>query len=159
RVGDRGVAALAAHPAAKSLRVLRLGDNAFGQAGLAAIARPGAFPALTTLDLHSSLKHRANEADVAAFVTALSSPKLRHLSLGYWPVGDAGAKALAHSPALANLTRLGLRSCDIGDAGAKALFGSPHLQRLVELDLSDNAVGASARALLDPGVMPRLIEC
>jgi uncharacterized protein (TIGR02996 family) len=163
-LGDRGVAALAAHPVARALRVLRLGDNPFARAGLAAIARPGAFPSLTTLDLHTfdphtALKRKATEADVAAFLAAFSSPRLRHLDLGHWPVGDTGAEALARSPTFAQLTRLGLESCGIGEAGARALFASPHLQRLVCLDLSHNKIGRAADALLDPAVMPRLVDC
>ena len=156
KIGDRGISALAAHPVARSLRILRLGDNAFGPKGLMAIAK--AFPALTTLDLGSSLKRKATPQDLARFLTALACPHLRHLNLAGWPLGDEGAKALAANAALANLTRLDLSRCAIGDEGAKALLASPHLQNLVELQLSHNAITTGADALADPGVMPHLGE-
>jgi uncharacterized protein (TIGR02996 family) len=158
-IGDGGVKALAAHPVAKTLRVLRLGNNAFGRGGLAALAADGAFPELTTLSLHSHHTRRAKPADLAAFLTALRLPRLRHLDLGMWPLGNAGAKALAQNPALAGLTRLNVEGCGIGDAGARAIFASPHLRGLVELQMNYNAVKAGAGALADPAVMPRLGEC
>jgi Ran GTPase-activating protein (RanGAP) involved in mRNA processing and transport len=158
-IGDKGVSALAAHPAAKSLRVLRLGQNVFGKTGLTALGPPGGFPDLTTLDLGSYLKRRPSEADVLAFLSALHLPRLRHLVLRHWPVGNAGAKLIARSPAFASLRRLDLAECGIGDAGAKALFASPHLQQLVELRLDNNGIKTGANALADPTVMPRLGEC
>ena len=158
-IGDAGLKALVAHPVAKTLRVLKLGDNAFGKGGLSALAAPGAFPALTTLDLGSSHKRKASQADVAAFLTALRLPRLRHLDLGGWPMGNNGAKALAKNPALATLTRLNLDGCEIGDPGAEALFASPHLQNLVELQMSYNSVKTGADALAKRTVMPRLGEC
>jgi hypothetical protein len=126
---------------------------------LAAIARPGAFPNLSTLDLESSLKRKASAEEVTRFLSELRLPRLRDIRLDQWPVGDAGAKALAANPTLANLTRLDLRQCQIGPAGAAALFASPHLQRLVELRLDFNKVGKAAEALLDPALMPDLCEC
>jgi uncharacterized protein (TIGR02996 family) len=159
RIGDRGVMSLVNHPVAKGLRILRFGDNAFGKSGLAALAKPGAFPELTTLDLHSCLKRKAVAADTVAFLSALQLPRLRHLDLRGWPLGDAGAKMLAESPAFAGLTRLNLSRCGIGDAGAKALFASRHLQQLVELRLNDNLIRTGADAVADPAVMPRLGEC
>jgi uncharacterized protein (TIGR02996 family) len=158
-LGDRAATALAASPAGKTLRILRLGDNSFGKGGLAAIARPGAFPELSTLDLGSSLKRKATGADVAAFLSALALPRLRHLNLMGWPLGDAEAKVLAGSPVLAGLTRLDLSYCDVGDRGAQALFASPHLQNLVELRLNNNRIKAAADVLCDSAVMPRLGEC
>jgi uncharacterized protein (TIGR02996 family) len=156
-IGDRAVAALAAHPVATTLRVLRLGDNTFGKTGLTALA--GAFPALTTLSLRSYSRRKGSPAELAAFLAALRMPHLRHLDLMGWPLGNAGAKALATNPTFAGLTRLCLDDCKIGDPGAKALLDSPHLQNLVELHLSYNAIRNSADALADPAVLPRLGEC
>jgi Ran GTPase-activating protein (RanGAP) involved in mRNA processing and transport len=158
-IGDKGVAALAAHPVAKTLRVLKFGDNPFGPGGLKAIGKPGAFPALTTLNLHSYHKRKGKPADLAAFLSQLQMPNLRHLDLMGWPLGNEGAQALAANPSLGNLTRLNLESCEIGDPGAKALFASPHLQKLVELHLGYNAIKTGADALADPAVLPRLGEC
>lgn len=43
-----------------------------------------------------------------------SLPRLRHLSLDYWPLNDAGAVALAENPSLTNLAWLDLSNTDIG---------------------------------------------
>ena len=158
-IGDKGLKALAAHPVAKSLRVLKLGDNTFGLGGLKALAADGAFPELTTLNLHSYHKRKGTPAELAAFVAPLRMPHLRHLDLAGWPLGNDGAQALAANPALAGLTRLNLDTCEIGDPGAKALFASPHLQNLVELNLSYNGIKTGADALADPATLPRLGEC
>jgi uncharacterized protein (TIGR02996 family) len=158
-IGDQGVKALAAHPVASTLRFLRLGDNPFGKSALTAFARPGAFPTLTTLSLHSYHKRKGTAKELAACLSALQLPNLRHLDLMGWPLGNDGAKALAANPAFATLTRLNLDSCGISDTGAKALFASPHLQKLVELQMSDNSIKSAADALKDPAVMPRLGEC
>jgi uncharacterized protein (TIGR02996 family) len=158
-IGDNAVKALTAHPVARTLRVLRLGDNSFGPGGLAALAKPGAFPALTTLNLHSYHKRKAVPADLVAFLSKLEIPTLCHLDLHSWPLGDAGAKALAANPSLANLARLDVGGCQIGDAGAQALFVSPHLQNLVELQMSYNPITTGADVLADRAVMPRLGEC
>src|SRR5262249_18718116 len=104
-------------------------------------------------------KRKGTPVELAAFLAALPLTGLRHLNLNSWPLGDAGAKALAANPALAGLTRLHLDSCQIGDAGAKALLASPHLQNLVELQLNDNAIKTGADALANPAVLPRLGEC
>lgn len=158
-IGDLGIKALVASPVTKSLRVLKLGDNPFGKAGLSALATPGAFPELTTLSLRSYHKRKGVPADLAAFLSKLEIPTLRHLDLMGWPLGNDGAKALATNPALAGLTRLSLHDCHIGDPGAKALFASPHLRNLVALDLDYNAIKTAAGALADPAVLPRLGEC
>ena len=158
-LGDKSVVALASHPVANQLRILRLGANMFGKTGLTAIARHGAFTELTTLDLKSYHKKKVTPAEMVMFASALHLPRLRHLDLQGWPLGDEGAKALATNPALAELTRLDLSRCDIGEAGAKALFSSPYLQNLVELHLGYNDIETGGQALADPAVMPRLGEC
>jgi uncharacterized protein (TIGR02996 family) len=158
-VGDKGVKALGAHPVAGTLRVLRMGDNSFGKGGLSALTAPDAFPALTTLDLGSVQVQKVARADIAAFLSALRLPRLRHLNLNGWPLGNDGAEALAKNPAFANLTRLSLDGCEIGQPGAKALFASPHLQNLVELRMNYNSIKNGADALTKRTVMPRLGEC
>ena len=158
-LGDTSVEALAAHPVARALRVLRLSNNPLGAGARAALTRDGAFPELTTLDLSLDTDQKATPAELAAFVAALATPRLRHFNLSGWPLTDAGAKALAANPALAGLTRLSLRGCSIGDPGAKALFASRHLRDLVELDLSHNAIRSGAAALAKPDTLPRLGEC
>jgi uncharacterized protein (TIGR02996 family) len=158
-IGDRGVAMIASSPTAKNLRILRLGDNPFGKAGLNALARPGAFPKLTTLDLHSSLKRKASAVDVTRFLQSLTIPGLRHFNLNMWPVDDGGAQALAANPAFANLRWLSLGYCQIGEAGLRALANSPHLANLMYLFLTSNSCEKSAEIMLDPALLPNLVEC
>jgi uncharacterized protein (TIGR02996 family) len=156
---DRGVRALAEHPVAQNLRVLQLIDNPFGQGGLDALVR-AAFPALTTLSLAAENKQKRARADLAKFLAAIEIPTLKHLDLSGWPLGDAGAKALAKNPAFGSLTSLRLNRCKIGDAGARALLASPHLRNLVRLHLDENTIRpAGVKALADPGVLPHLSEC
>jgi uncharacterized protein (TIGR02996 family) len=78
--------------------------------------------------------------------------RLQGLELGGNHIGDAGARALASCPFLANLRALGLRGLaaressflprfgrpQFGDAGACALAASPHLGGLLLLDLRFN---------------------
>jgi hypothetical protein len=158
-LGEKSITTLAASSAARSLCVLRLGDNGFGKTGLNSLARAGAFPQLCALDLGSFLKRKATQDDVAAFLSALSLPQLRHLDLSGWPVGDEGAKVIAASPAFAGLTRLDLARCRIGDAGARALLASPYLQKLVRLRLDANTIRDGLDDLADPAIMPRMAEC
>jgi uncharacterized protein (TIGR02996 family) len=158
-LGDKAIRALSVHPVTRTLRSLKLNDNAFGSPGLAALLRRAAFPVLTVLDLRGQNKLKGAAAELAAILTALRAPQLRRLVLSYWPLGSTGAKALAANSALANLSRLDLDSCAIGDTGARALFASPHLQNLLELSLTDNPIKTAADALADPAVMPRLSSC
>jgi Leucine Rich repeat len=155
-LGDRALKALAAHPVAKTLRSLTIGEHALTPDGLMALAR--AFPALTTLNLWLTFKRRGTPPAVTKFVKVLDAPNLRHLDLNGWQLGDDGAKALARNRSLTKLTRLSLESCRIGDAGAKALIAAPHLQNLVELKLGANPIRHGADALGDPAVMPQLGE-
>src|SRR5205823_4591456 len=97
-LGDKGVAAIMASPSAGTLRILRLGDNNFGTGGLTAIAKPGALPNLTTLDLRSFLKRKVFAKEVTRFLAELNLPWLRHLDLRGWPIADSGAKTIAANP-------------------------------------------------------------
>jgi serine/threonine protein kinase len=56
-------------------------------------------------------------------------------------IGDAGVKALAALPALANRSTIILSGNGIGDAGVKALAESPHVVNLAKLVLWDNHIG------------------
>jgi uncharacterized protein (TIGR02996 family) len=163
RISDKGVRALVAHPVMKTLRVLKLGGNRFSKSGLTALAKRGALPPLTTLVIGSSTdtfaRRNSRATDLAKFLSTLQIPHLRHLDLSGWPLGNAGAKALAANPAFAQLTRLSVQACFIGDPGAKALFASPHLRNLVELDIHANSIKNGADALADAAVMPRLGTC
>ena len=94
-------------------------------------------------------------ADVTAFAAALNLPRLRHLNLSGWPLGDDGARALAANRALANLTRLSAAGCGVGERGLAALVRSRHLQQLIELDVANNKL-TTAAALRGAARLPRL---
>ena len=63
-------------------------------------------------------------------------------------IGDEGLRALVASPYVANLDRLILWDNQIGDEGVKALAASSHLAALSTLDLGRNRVGDSGVAAL-----------
>lgn len=151
---DKSAAALSRSAAAPHLRILRVARNRFAKAGLAALGNGARFPELSTLDLRAGYTQVRPET-VARFVAELSLPRIRHLHLDGWPLGDAGAKALAANPHLANLTRLSLARCGISDRGFTALARSKHLRNLIELDVGSNNLKRAA-ALLDAGAFPRL---
>jgi uncharacterized protein (TIGR02996 family) len=156
-LGDQSLAGLGKTPAAKNLRSLTLDTPNIGKKTFASLFRD--FPALTTLNLYATLKKKMTPADLAAALTALSLPNLRHLNLSGWPLGDEGAAALAGNALLAGLTRLDLSYCQVGAAGVRAILQSPHLQRLVYLNLSSSEGGEEMAALTDSGVLPRLAHC
>ena len=139
----------------RSVRLLYL-DNAIpGSDSLAALTRPGLFPALTTLSVKRS--KAPNDGGLAQFAEAWRGEGLHTLILDGWPAPVSAMQKLAANPAFKSLRRLKLARCGVSDAGGVALARSPHLQNLVELDLSTNTLGEKAAALfLDTGVMPNL---
>ncbi len=151
---DASVVAFSQSTAAPHLRILRIGHNRFAKAGLMALTDGARFTNLTTLDIRTG-NTSVRPATMAQFAANLSLPHVRHLSLGGWPLGDAGAKALAKNPNLANVTRLMLDRCGIGELGFTALVRSPYLQQLVELDIGNNNLKTAA-ALLDTARLPHL---
>jgi hypothetical protein len=74
-------------------------------------------------------------------------------------VGNGGAAALAGSAWASNLRELRLVRCHIGEDGLAALLRSPHLGRLEKLSLARNEIRGQTDALLDPFVLPALVEC
>jgi uncharacterized protein (TIGR02996 family) len=80
-----------------------------------------------------------------------ASPHLANLTalhLDYQDVSDEGARALAASPYLSRLTTLSLVHTGIGDAGVQAIVQSPTLAGLASLDLDQNHLSDDAvRAL------------
>ena len=154
-LGDQGVAPLGKSAVAPHLRSLSLGTSKLRPKGFASIA--AGYPSLTTLDLSAAHTTKMTRVEMTAFAESLSLPRLRHLRLQGWALGDAGAVALANNPTVANLTRLSLEYAEVGAKGVRAILESPHLQRLVYLNLSSSSGGVDA--LADPGVLPRLAHC
>jgi uncharacterized protein (TIGR02996 family) len=155
RISNESVNALAQSSIAANLRILRLHHRSFGKTGLAALADGKLFANLTTLGLDLSSASKCTSKTVITFVKQLSLPRLRHLSLQGYPLGNEGAEALAANPALANLTRLALPNCEIGERGLTAIAHSPHFQRLIELDVEKNKL-KTATALRNTALLPQL---
>ncbi|MGL4550871.1 MAG: TIGR02996 domain-containing protein [Gemmataceae bacterium] len=117
RIGNAGLAALAASPHLTGLRVLRLAQAGIGGRSAGVLAWPH-LPHLHTLDL--SQNHLWDENLHALLAAGL--PEVRHLHLGYNNLGDEGVAVLAGSPladGLESLNVAGNRA--VGDAGLTRL--------------------------------------
>lgn len=82
--------------------------------------------------------HPLSAETVRALAASPALAEVRDLRLWACGVGEAGALALAASPNVAQLERLELAyhpSRPVGDAGVRALSGSPHLAGLTALGL------------------------
>lgn len=149
RVGAGGAAALAGSPRLPALERLGLADNRIGGPDLPALGGAAGLGRVPALDL------TGNGLDPAGVRAVLAGDpgRLAELDLSHNPFGEAGAVAVADSPAAAGLRSLRLAGCDIPDAGVRALAGSPHLDRLTAIDLGNNPVGDPGfRAVLEaPG--------
>src|SRR5262249_26451131 len=79
-----------------------------------------------------------------------------HLDLANNRLQDAGARALAGSPHLTNVTSLRLDGNEVGGPGIRAVVSSPFLSNVRELFLSNNYVGQTGAEALAQGGMGRL---
>jgi uncharacterized protein (TIGR02996 family) len=125
---DSGVAGLCSTRWADSLTWLSLAQNYLTDEALRTIASSGKFTRLRTLHL----SHNNQYQDGAEQGERLT---------------DAGLRALAESPHLANLRVLGISGTDITATGIDALLASPHM-RLTGLALARCAVTTDALELL-----------
>ena len=157
-IDDKGVTILASSGILRSIRILNLNWNAMSAAGLMPLAAEGVMPELTTLELNApEEKHfRGTQAEMEEFLRTLTLPKLRHLDLSRWPLGDCGAIALAANPSFVNLRSLDLSFCKIGPKGAAAICESPYLSNLLNLHLDFNDIGDGIASLRDCTVLPHL---
>ena len=80
---------------------------------------------------------------------------LATLDLGGNTIGDAGARAIAGAPRLAQLASLELDTCEISGAAVQALVESPLWQTLRVLDLSRNPLGVDGALALAGAPRPR----
>jgi uncharacterized protein (TIGR02996 family) len=169
-LNEDGLDAIAARPCAAKLRILRVqGSDSranFRSLARTALTRPGAFPALTTLQLDSPYGRTMKRPDTAELLAKLASPNLRHLKLSYCNFDDACATALATNPAFAGLTRLTIGGKDATGHPAKLqsktvrkLFQSENLRNLIELEMSSCRVGEAAEVLTDAAALPNLAKC
>ncbi len=146
--------ALAGSAAARSVRLVYLDGAVTSADDLVALARPGAFPALSTL----SVKRAGGAAPaLGQFLKSWAGARLHTLILDGWPAPSPGLQRLAANPAFASLRRLKLSRSKVPDAGAVHLFNSPHLSRLAELDVSHNTLADKSAAALLGGALPGLV--
>jgi Leucine-rich repeat (LRR) protein len=107
-VRDGGVAQLCDAPWADALAYLDLSSNYLTDEALRALARSGRFRNLHTLHLSNNSVYHLEGAEAHESVT------------------DAGLRALAECPDLANLRVLSVSGCRITAAGVEAVLNSPH---------------------------------
>lgn len=127
RIGDAGVAALAAAVGSGSLpqlKTLDLGKNQIGDVGVASLATAADGGALTNVTRLALAANRIGDRGLEAVANACARgalPKLRMLYLDDNAIGDAGLKGLADARAggaLPKLTWLSLGDNPLGDARA-----------------------------------------
>ncbi len=147
RLGDDGLAALAASPLAGRLTVLELQNTGIGDRGVIAVAESSLLERVVGPGLNLSMNPVA-DAGAAALARCPYLEPFTELILRDGRVGSRGVKALAESPYVANLTYLDLWKNRVGNGGARALASSPHLERVRELSIRDNRITARGANLL-----------
>jgi hypothetical protein len=158
------LAPVAGSGCAPNLRILRILHASMNSLAKSALARPGAFPSLTSLVLESPFASSAKERDTASLLARLDTPRLRHLALDYCDFDDACADLLATNPVFAGLTRLVIRYAASGATAPRPetmrkLLRSGNLRTLVVLEMWGVPVGDAPEVLADATVMPNLSKC
>ena len=152
-----------------SLRILRLGENGFGDAGVQALCEAlgrGAAPSLVELNLEGNQLGPAGAEALAGALRRGALPKLARLRLRGNLIGDQGVAAL--SPLLRKLpglSHLDLSCCGMSDKGVASLvadLGKDDFKALEWLpffsyDITNTGV-ATIQAVIDAGGMPMLLD-
>jgi uncharacterized protein (TIGR02996 family) len=146
-IDENDAAALADAPTLPRLTALDLYGCGLTSAAVGTLAASGHLGRLTDLVLGDNFQiGDAGAEALAGPHTRLT--RLERLHLSFAGIGDAGARALAASPALTNLRALDLGYNAIGADGARALADSPHLRSLKRLGLCGNPLGRRTRQAL-----------
>jgi uncharacterized protein (TIGR02996 family) len=129
-VRDAGVAQLCEAPWAGSLTYLDLSQNYLSDDALRAIVKSGRFKNLRTLHLNFNSPYHQDGAEPDEAIT------------------DAGLRALAECPDLANLRVLSVSGTRITAAGVEAVLNSPHWRlsglQLAQCQLRPQVIGVLA---------------
>lgn len=164
---DAGVAALCNAPWAGSLTWLGLSQNYLTDESLRTIAASGRFAYLRTLHLGdnnafqdgATVHEVITDAGVKALAESPSLANLRQIGLQRTDVGNAGVDWLINGPHW-RLSGIGLAACSVGEPAVRIMANSPRLARLEWLDLSDNAYlgGRVLQALAESPYLSPLME-
>jgi uncharacterized protein (TIGR02996 family) len=152
RLGDEGLAALAAAPGLAGLTVLRLGSCGIGADGVEGLSRSPHTAALHTLELG---RNELGEGAAAPLARAPFFPRLRRLGLGRVRLGNAGLRALLWGTAHA-LGELDLSGNGLDEEAARRLAPAGLLGRLTELNLAENDLGPAGVTALAAAEAPNL---
>lgn len=139
--GDEGVRLLTLSAHLTRLVTLELGNNQLTNAALGHLA---AWPGLASV---RALNVGDNKSVTSrGLVALLKSPHFQpaYLGLRYSAVDDAGAKALAAWPGLANVIDLDLSYACLDDPGLVALADSPHWRDIRYLKINGNRLTGSS---------------
>jgi uncharacterized protein (TIGR02996 family) len=153
RLGDKGASTLASANLPR-LAGLRLRGTDITPEGIRALLTSTTLGNLAQLDASRSSRPKVS---LAPALVECRLPRLTALGVGAWDIGVEGARKLASSSWLGQLTILNLHWNYLGDAGVDALAASPHVTRLTALGLRDNGIkAAGAMALVRSVRLPRL---
>lgn len=135
RVGEAGVRAIVTSPYLSGLRALHLGRNALDRGAIGALGN--GLGELERLDLDFN---GLTGDDVRVLCASGRLAGLRELNLSNNRIGQAGCEALAACAELRSLEVLFLHDCRLDDDAVDALLGSPHLGALRNLAMSANSL-------------------
>jgi hypothetical protein len=150
QLGVLAVKAILTASSTGGLHSLDLSGNPLGDAGIKALAGAPRLAQIETLQLHNT---KAGSEGIAALAT---SPRLRakNLFLGWQPVGDEGAIALAGAKQVKHLR---LESAEVGGEGAVALI---ERGQFTALSLITNPVQLDGLSQISASIESlSLIEC
>lgn len=145
KIWDEEAIAIAKSPTLTKLRFLDLGNDG---KWCRMIDTPGYNPwsrHLTGLSMYTEV-YGIGEKGAKAIANSPTLTNLTSLNLEHNTIWDGGAIAIANSPTLLNLTSLNLSHANIGNAGAMAIAKSQNLASLTSLNLAHNQIG-------DEGIM------
>lgn len=157
-LGDRGLAVLSTSRQLSGLLTLRLRGCGATDRGISGLFASPLCKRLTSLDLgnvppgerrHGEQMNRISSATPESLsLLASSDLRLTSLSLAHCPISDAGAFALARSPALSLLTSLDLTGCNLSPQACAAIIRSPIFANLTHLAIRGNTPGAEGASAL-----------
>ena len=147
KIGDRGVAALAASPHLGNVIRLNLINAGIGDKGAASLAQAASLSSCAMLALSGN---DIGDAGLSALAESAVLAPVERLYLARNPISDVGIMALAASPHVGKMRELGLGTLEeLSDDGAEALASSPNLTSLERLEIDQCDLGRKGIASLE----------